>query len=352
MSIIRIVNILSAETKELSPLLADLLKEHKQIWVNASAEELMRKVVERELPQDRMSVKTFQGNKEADYAAHSIAEDLSRAAVKGNVLYGITGHPLVEESAVKKVAKLHPHVELVFEEPVESSLVSFITNQDSEGIQLLSASQLNADTVQTGQHVIINRLSSKATVRQVCLMLKEKYSDDFEAAFLIKKQKDIYRLRWISLKEAVNLTDKELEGADVLYLPPMEVDEQVRALSTLQHYIDEVTGSEGDVWIREQSAHSLIQYLREETEELIEAIENEDAENWKEELGDVLVQILYQTSIAEKANQFTFEDVLEEINRKIRRRHPHVFDGVEANTPEEVDALWQKIKREEKRLKK
>ncbi|GAB2489094.1 hypothetical protein GCM10008929_12110 [Alkalibacterium psychrotolerans] len=352
MNRIRIVNVMSAEKRELSPFLPDLLKEYKHIWVNASAKDLVSELVEKELPDDSISVKTLQNNNDADNSDDSIAKELSRAADKGDVLYGIIGHPLVEESAVKKVAKLAQHVELTLEGTAEKSLISLLINQHSEGFQLLPASQLNADTVQTGQHVVINRLSLNATVREAGLTLKEKYPADYECAFLIKKQKNTYRLRWLSLQQAAMFTDEELEEADVLYLPPLEIDEQIRSLSTLQYYIDEVTGSGGDVWIREQTAHSLIQYLREETEELVEAIKKEDRENWKEELGDVLVQILYQTSIAEKANQFTFEDVLEEINRKIRRRHPHVFDGVEANTPEEVDALWQKIKLEEKRLKK
>lgn len=352
MDSIRIVNVRSAETRGLSPLLTDLLKEYKHIWVDASAEDLLNKLVEKELPDESISVKPLQKANDADKSDDSIAKELSRAAAKGDVLYGIIGHPLAEERAVKKVAKLHPHVELTFEGTVENSFVSLLIDQYAEGLQLLAAPQLNADTVQTGQHVVINRLSSNAAVREASLTLKEKYPADYECALLIKKQKNTYRLRWLSFQQAARLTDEELKEADVLYLPPLEIDEQARSLSTLQHYIDEVTGSDGDVWIREQTAHSLIQYLREETEELIEAIEKKDRENWKEELGDVLVQILYQTSIAEKANQFTFEDVLEEINRKIRRRHPHVFDGVEANTPEEVDALWQKIKLEEKRLKK
>ncbi|MER2064128.1 MAG: MazG nucleotide pyrophosphohydrolase domain-containing protein, partial [Alkalibacterium sp.] len=135
-----------------------------------------------------------------------------------------------------------------------------------------------------------------------------------------------------------------------LYIPPLDLDEQVTSLSTLQYYIDRVTDDEqGDVWIKEQSSLSLIKYLKEETQELVEAIEKDDTDNWMEELGDVLVQLLYQTSIAEKEGLFTFEDVLEAVNRKIRRRHPHVFDGVKTETPEEVDALWQKIKAEEKR---
>lgn len=68
-------------------------------------------------------------------------------------------------------------------------------------------------------------------------------------------------------------------------------------------------------------------------------------------VGRCLTQLLYQSSIAEKEGLFTFEEVLETVNRKIRRRHPHVFDGVKASTPEEVNAIWQNIKAEEKRGK-
>lgn len=93
----------------------------------------------------------------------------------------------------------------------------------------------------------------------------------------------------------------------------------------------------------------MIPYLKEETAELIQAIENEDTENTIEELGDVLMQVLYHTGFGEREGYFTLEDVLTTLNKKLRRRHPHVFDGVEINTIEELDKLWQKIKAEEKR---
>ena len=60
-------------------------------------------------------------------------------------------------------------------------------------------------------------------------------------------------------------------------------------------------------------------------------------------------EILYQTAVGEEEGMFSLEEVLSGINQKLRRRHPHIFDGVEANTPEEVDALWQKIKEEERK---
>ena len=82
---------------------------------------------------------------------------------------------------------------------------------------------------------------------------------------------------------------------------------------------------------------------------MISAIENEDIDNIIEELGDVLMQVMYQTNYGERTGYFNLEDVLETLNHKLRRRHPHVFDGVKVETVEELDALWQKIKAEEKR---
>ena len=68
-----------------------------------------------------------------------------------------------------------------------------------------------------------------------------------------------------------------------------------------------------------------------------------------EELGDLLMQVLYHTNLGEQSGYFSFEEVVETLNKKLRRRHPHVFDGIKAETAEEVDAIWQKIKAEEKR---
>lgn len=218
-----------------------------------------------------------------------------------------------------------------------------------EGIQLLDASHVNRDTIQTGQNVIVCNVPDTSLTKELKETLLAKYPADHSIALIKTKDLTKESVTWLLLQELDQ--SESVYYKKLLYLPPLSLDEQVTSLSTLQHYIDRVTGPGGDVWIQEQTPQSLIKYVKEETQELIEAIERKDTDNWKEELGDVLVQILYQTNSAEKEGSFTFEEVLEEVNRKIRRRHPHVFDGVKAETPEEVDTLWQKIKQEEKRRK-
>lgn len=335
-----IISALTIDNKKLSPLLSVVLKECDKLIVESSDKELMHQLSEAGVPYESFS----EDLKEA--------EKLLERTQSQAVLYGIEGHPLLENGTLRRLAKEHEQVEIILPESPEQSVLSYLKEQPVKSSQFLPASQVNSDTIQTGQHVVISRLSEEEKMSQVTDSLLLKYPADYEVALLKKAQRSAYHLRWLSLEELKQRPADEVDSLTVIYCPPLKRDQQVKSFSTLQSYIDEVTGVNGDVWIREQSASSLIKYVREETEELIEAIEKEDTENWKEELGDVLVQILYQSSVAEREQHFTFEDVLEEINRKIRRRHPHVFDGVKATTPEEVDALWQKIKLEEKRQKK
>ncbi|PJH64282.1 MazG nucleotide pyrophosphohydrolase domain-containing protein, partial [Salmonella enterica] len=88
--------------------------------------------------------------------------------------------------------------------------------------------------------------------------------------------------------------------------------------------IDEITSENGDIWIKQQTNQTLAKYFKEESDEFLEALEAGDLDNMVEELGDVLMQIMYQANLAEKDVFFSIEDVLSAINRKLRRRHPHV----------------------------
>lgn len=113
--------------------------------------------------------------------------------------------------------------------------------------------------------------------------------------------------------------------------------------------IARLRGEDGCPWDKKQTHESLIPCLRDEAEEVVQAIEKQDKENLCEELGDVLLQVLMHSQIARENGSFTLEDVIDGISRKMIRRHPHVFGDAKAATPEESLALWKQIKAEEKR---
>lgn len=107
-------------------------------------------------------------------------------------------------------------------------------------------------------------------------------------------------------------------------------------------------GPDGCPWDREQTIDSLKSNLIEETYEVIDAMESGDRADLKEELGDLLLQVVFQAQICDEEGSFTFDDVAGTIADKLVRRHPHVFGDVQADTSDQVIRNWEKIKKTEK----
>lgn len=108
-------------------------------------------------------------------------------------------------------------------------------------------------------------------------------------------------------------------------------------------------GPDGCPWDKKQTHESLIKCLQNESQELIDAIQNKDDENMKEELGDVLLQVLMNAQIAREEGKFGIEDVIEYLDEKLHRRHPHVFgDHAKAASAEEALEVWREMKKKEK----
>ncbi|MGD2085774.1 MAG: nucleoside triphosphate pyrophosphohydrolase [Candidatus Aminicenantes bacterium] len=107
----------------------------------------------------------------------------------------------------------------------------------------------------------------------------------------------------------------------------------------------------GCPWDREQTGPSLREYILEEAHELVEAIEIDSLEKQKEELGDLLLQIVFLSQIHREKNHFTVKDVLNTINQKLIRRHPHIFGDLTVQSAQEVKQNWEKIKKKEKKKK-
>lgn len=127
---------------------------------------------------------------------------------------------------------------------------------------------------------------------------------------------------------------------------------------TYQEFLDIIAmlrSENGCPWDKEQTHESLKPCMTEEAAELLAAIRIYDktgnAENMREELGDILLQVVMHAQIASEEGLFTMEDVVNEVSRKMIRRHPHVFGTARADTSEQVLSNWEDIKKEEKKDK-
>jgi len=119
-------------------------------------------------------------------------------------------------------------------------------------------------------------------------------------------------------------------------------------MDTLVAIMDRLRDPGGCPWDREQTYESLRRYLLEECYEVVEALDRGEAGHLQEELGDLLFQIVFLSRLAKEEGRFTLDDVVRGIGEKLIRRHPHVFGTAEAQTAQEVERHWERIKREEK----
>jgi XTP/dITP diphosphohydrolase/tetrapyrrole methylase family protein/MazG family protein len=127
----------------------------------------------------------------------------------------------------------------------------------------------------------------------------------------------------------------------------------VSEIKRLRDLMARLRAPDGCPWDQEQTHQSIARCLVEEAAEVLEAIDTENTELLREELGDLLLQVVFHAQIEEEAGRFDLEDVAREISEKLIRRHPHVF-GDPRDKEEDADAVidrWEKIKAEERKAK-
>src|SRR2546423_7609865 len=105
----------------------------------------------------------------------------------------------------------------------------------------------------------------------------------------------------------------------------------------------------GCPWDRDQTFDTIKPYMLEEAYEVAEAIDNRDFPELREELGDLLLQVVFFSEMAAEAGHFNIEDVVKAISDKLVRRHPHVFGDMSLDTPDQVKRKWADLKEEEKK---
>ena len=128
----------------------------------------------------------------------------------------------------------------------------------------------------------------------------------------------------------------------------ISLSEPGRQLERLRSIMHRLRAPGGCPWDAELTHGSLVTNLIEEAYETVDAIQRCDMEHLKEELGDLLLQVVFHSELAEESGRFNLDEVAKGISDKLVRRHPHVFSGAAANTSDAVLQQWDEIKREEK----
>ena len=266
------------------------------------------------------------------------------------VIYAVPGHPLVGEESVQRILALARQqgigVRIVeglgFVEPVLTCLGLDALG----GLQIVDATELAAlqhPCLNPDLPALIGQLYDWQLASDVKLTLMNLYPDEHPVTLVRRAGTDQARVFTIPLYELDRQPDPD--HLTSLYVPPLP---QPSSLETFQDTIARLRAPGGCPWDRKQTHQSLRPHVLEEAYEALAALDANDMDALREELGDLLLQIVLQAQIAVEAGEFSLAQVIEEIDAKIKRRHPHVFGDVAVADVDEVLHNWEEIKREEK----
>jgi tetrapyrrole methylase family protein/MazG family protein len=190
---------------------------------------------------------------------------------------------------------------------------------------------------------LIAQMHSPAVASEVKLTLMSVYPDEHEVKLVHGAGTTKSKVETIPLFQIDR--SRNIHGLTVLYLPPLAPDASFEAF---QEIIAHLRAPEGCPWDRDQTHQTLRPHLLEESYEVLAALDADDDLALREELGDLLLQIVLHAQIANENGEFSMEDVLRGIHAKLIRRHPHVFGDLKIRDKEGVIENWERLKASEK----
>jgi tetrapyrrole methylase family protein/MazG family protein len=271
---------------------------------------------------------------------------------QGHVVYAVPGHPMVAEYTVVLLKDQCPAHNITLEilggESFLDQVFLRLGFDPIEGFQLLDASQLQTRDIKAGQHLIFAQVYDQHVASEVKLSLMQFYPDECEIivghALGVEGQEEIIKVPLYELDRVQGYGNLSL-----IWVPQNASDEvRNRTFERLHEIVGILRSPEGCPWDREQTHTSIRNNLIEETYEVLETIDDDDPYAMCEEMGDLLLQVMLHSQMEEEAGAFDVFDVIEEINEKLIRRHPHVFGAAGANNTDEALQNWDAMKREEK----
>ena len=280
----------------------------------------------------------------------TIVREVLAAAETGAVVYAVPGDPLVGESTVTRLMvaakergiplEIIPGVSFI-----EPSL-RLLGVDALDGLQVFDAIDLAAmhhPPLNPDFPALLGQVYSRQVASDLKLTLMNQYPDDFEVVLLHAAGADDESVERVPLY-AIDRSER-IGHMTSLYLPALG---GMGSFEQFQEIIAHLRAPEGCPWDRKQTHRSLRKYLLEEAHEVLEAIDADDPAALSEELGDLMLQIVLHTQIAIDDGEFRMADVLSHINRKLIRRHPHVWGEVTVDGADQVVSNWDAIKQAER----
>ena len=281
---------------------------------------------------------------------NKISEFIIEKGKDEELVYAVPGHPRVAEKTVGIIEDLakknNIELEIIPSMSFVDAMYNYLGIDPAEGFKLLDAFELEESYIDINTNTIITQVYDSFIASNVKLKLMEYYDDEQEVCIV-----NGAGIKELESKTYVKLYEMDRHVDLYSYLTSLYIPKSTKKLYNtvhdLQKIMKQLRGPSGCEWDKKQTHESLKKYLIEEAYEVNQAIDNDDIDELIEELGDVLLQVIFHCEIGEEEGYFNLGDVSSSICNKLIHRHPHVFKNIDIDM-NKFDKTWEELKKEEK----
>ena len=279
-----------------------------------------------------------------------IAEFIIEKSNEGDLVYAVPGHPRVAErtvSQIEEIAKIKGiEVEVIASMSFVDAMFNYLAIDPADGFKLIDAFEIENSYIDTNTSMIITQVYDHFIASNVKLRLMECYDYDQEVCIVNGAGvKTLESKKYVPLHE-LDRPENLFNYLTSVYIPKSS-NKMYNTVHDLEEIMSKLRGDNGCDWDKKQDHNTLKKYIIEEAYELCQAIENDDIDEMIEELGDVLLQVIFHCQIGKETGFFDLSEVVNGVCNKLIYRHPHVFKNIDIDV-NNFEKTWEDLKKEEK----
>lgn len=283
-----------------------------------------------------------------------MADDLIEKAKKyGTINYLVPGNPLVAEMTVDILLKRENEemkIEVISGISFIEPIIELVKRDPINGLKIVDGTRFNISDIDINLDCIIAQVYNMRIATDIKLKLSEVYGDEYEIYLIdsagIKSEEEILRIPIYELDRV-----KDVGHLTSIYIPKMDkINKKIYNINDIVDTVEILRSDEGCPWDRKQTYESMRECVLEEAYEVVEAVDEDDIDGLVEELGDLLLQIIFYAQIGLEYGEFNLHNITTNLNEKLIYRHPHVFNRKKLAKSDEMMYNWDKLKFEDRNI--
>ncbi|MEA1974847.1 MAG: nucleoside triphosphate pyrophosphohydrolase [Bacillota bacterium] len=280
-----------------------------------------------------------------DELFESIGDDLINQVNNfEEIIYAVPGNPSMYDDSVRYLFEKSfddYEIEVIYGASVHEVAFASIDTAITDQFSVINALEIKKHNINYKQNNMIIGVYNQYIASDIKINLLINYELEHKVYFIYRAKTENEYIAKVSLEE-IDRLDK-YDHLTCIYIPK---NEKKKSFSDFVEIMDFLRSEDGCSWDREQTNNSLIPHTIEEVYEVISAIESENYDDFKEELGDLFLQIIFYAQINSEKGYFDIYDVIDSVVKKLIRRHPHIFGGIKKKN-NDSNIYWESIKRKE-----